>query len=328
MDRTPWNHIVDKLRKPGDPDHEELQNWLYEDPGNQTVLDDLKIIYSVAGNAPEPFKSQEEIAWKRILNRISVPKKQGSTIRLMFRIAASFLLIISGLWGGYFLSRHIGENTYSEVFSPYGHKTLVVLPDQSKVWLNGNSKIKYNTSFSDSRNIELTGEALFEVTKNPDKLFTVKSKNLKIEVYGTTFNLKSYDDDMVSEVALVEGSIGLFNQDQLLKRMTPGEVVSYDRQTNQFDTQKGNMSQITSWKSDELIIANETFTSMARYLEHWYGVNISLDQSLEHDLRLSFKVKTESLTELLSIINHITPISYEINGKEVKISKRTNGTTE
>lgn len=323
MDQTPWEHIQNKLRNPGETENETLQNWLDEDAENKTMLDDLKVIYSISGNVPESFVPQKDQAWQKILSRITANKPQSRIIRFMLRVAASILLIALGVGGSYFIQNHESGNSFTEVYSPYGHKTMVVLPDNSKVWLNGDSRIKYSTDFSDSRNVELSGEALFEVTKNQRNLFTVKSKNIRIEVYGTTFNVQSYDNDVISEVALVEGSVGLYRDEQLLKKMIPGEVIVYDTQRNKFSSHQGNIGQITSWKSDELIIENETFESMAKYLERWYGVEITLDQSLRQNLRLSFKVKTESLIELLSIIDHITPVSYEISGKQVKITKRT-----
>lgn len=323
MNQIPWEHIQNKLRNPNEPENETLETWLNEEDENKTVLDDLKVIYSITGNVPESFIPQKEQAWEKVVNRISTKKQRTGIVRFMFRVAASILLIALGVGGGYFLQTRQHVNSFTEVYSPYGHKTMVVLPDNSKVWLNGDSRLKYNTDFSNSRNVELTGEALFEVTKNPHNLFTVKAKDLKIEVYGTTFNVQSYNDDIVSEVALVEGSVGLFHDEQLLKKMIPGEVVAYNAQTSKFSSQKGNIDQITSWKADELIIENETFESMVKYLERWYGVQITLDQSLKQDLRLSFKVKAESLIELLSIIDHITPVSYEISGKQVKITKRT-----
>ena len=324
MDQTPWEHIQNKLRNPKEPENEALRNWLDENAENKTVLDDLKVIYSITGNIPDSFLSKKEQAWQKIMSRITIKKQQSRIVRNLLRVAASFILIALGVGGTYLLQGRQTSNSFTEVYSPYGHKTMVLLPDNSKVWLNGDSRIKYNTNFADSRNIELSGEALFEVTKNPDNLFVVKSKDIRIEVYGTTFNVQSYNNDKISEIALVEGSVGLFHDEQLLKKMIPGEVITYDVQANKFSSQQGNINQITSWRADELIIENETFEGMVKYLERWYGVQITLDQSLRQNLRLSFKVKTESLIELLSIIDHITPVSYEIDGKQVKIMKRTN----
>lgn len=319
MNQTPWEQIQNKLRNPDEPEDETLNNWLNEDQENKTVLDDLKVIYSVSGNVPESFVPKKEMAWQKVMKRINVKKQQPTIIRFMLRVAASILLIALGVGGNMYFQNTPYGNSFTEVYSPYGHKTRVVLPDGSTVWLNGDTKLKYNSDFSNARNVELTGEALFEVTKNTLQLFTLNAEKLRLEVYGTTFNVKSYPKDLISEVALVEGSVGLFRDKQLLKKMIPGEVIAYNSVENKFSTRQGNIGQITSWSADELVIENETFEDVTKYLERWYGVEITLDKSIKLNNRLSFKVKTESLMELLSIISHITPITYEINGKQVKI---------
>ncbi|MDO9613059.1 MAG: DUF4974 domain-containing protein [Bacteroidota bacterium] len=320
MNQTPWEQIHNKLRNPNEPEEDSLKNWLKEDQENKTVLDDLKVIYSISGNVPESFVPQKELAWQKVMNRISIRKQQPKIIRFMLRIAASILLIALGVGGTFYLQNKMANPSFTEVYSPYGHKTRVVLPDGSQVWLNGDTKLKYNSDFSDARNVELTGEALFEVTKNTRQLFTVNAEELRLEVYGTTFNVKAYPEDFISEVALVEGSVGLFRDKQLLKKMVPGEVIAYNSVENKFSTRQGNIGQITSWSADELVIENKTFEEVTKYLERWYGVEITLDKSIQLNNRLSFKVKTESLMELLSIISRITPVTYEINGKQVKIS--------
>lgn len=319
MDHTPWEQIQNKLRNPEKPEDEVLNNWMKENQENKTVLDDLKVIYSITGNVPESFVPRKELAWQKVMRRISIRKQQPAIIRIMLRVAASILLIALGVGGGLYFPNSPDANSFTEVYSPYGHKTQVALPDGSTVWLNGDSRLKYNSDFSDARNIELRGEALFHVIKNPKRLFTVNTETLRLEVYGTSFNVKAYPEDIVSEVALVEGSVGLFHDKQLLKKMVPGEVIAYRSGENKFSTWQGNIGQITSWSADELVIENKTFDEVTKYLERWYGVEITLDKSIQLNNRLSFKVKTESLTELLSIINRITPVTYEISGKQVKI---------
>jgi transmembrane sensor len=320
MNQTPWEQIQNKLRNPNEPEEDSLKNWLKEDQENKTVLDDLKVIYSITGNVPESFVPKKELAWQKVMKRISIKQQQPAIVWFMLRVAASILLIALGVGGSMYFNNKPAGNSFTEVYSPYGHKTRVVLPDGSQVWLNGDTKLKYNSDFSNARNVELTGEALFEVTKNTRQLFTVNAEKLRLEVYGTTFNVKSYPEDLISEVALVEGSVGLFRDKQLLKKMVPGEVISYNSGENKFSSFQGNIGQITSWSADELVIENETFEEVTKYLERWYGVEITLDKSIQLNNRLSFKVKTESLTELLSIISRITPVTYEIDGKQVKIS--------
>lgn len=323
MDQTPWKHIQNKLQNSDSPDDNELTNWLAENDENKTLMDDLKVIYSITGNVSDSFVPRKDQAWEKVISRIEIPKHHLKLTKIMLRIAASFLLIALGVGGGLYLQKKDVGNSYTEVYSPYGHKTMIILPDSSQVWLNGNTKLKYATDFAQERNVELSGEALFKVTKDPKKLFTVKSRQLNIKVYGTTFNVKSYKEDINSEVALVEGSVGLFHNNELMKSMIPGEVITYDSSKDKFSSISGNIDQITSWKNDELVIENESFEDMVKYLERWYGVEIKVDKSLNPNLKLSFKVKTESLIELLTIINHITPVSYQISGKQVRITKKT-----
>ncbi len=320
--QTPWDEIQNSLRNPNEDDNEPLKNWQDEDQENKTILDDLKVIYSITGNVPDSFVPQKELAWQNVIKRISTtPKRKPAIVRTMLRVAASILLVALGAGVSYYLQNKPAINSFTEVYSPYGHKTSVLLPDGSQVWLNGDSKLKYNTDFIHSRNVELTGEALFQVTKDPHRLFTVKADKLKLEVYGTTFNVKSYPKELIAEVALVEGSIGLFDDKKLLEKMVPGEVIAYNPSDNKLSVSHGNIDQITSWRADELVIENESFENVIKYLERWYGIEVTPDKSLDQHIRLSFKVKTESLTELLSIINHITPVTYEINGKQVILSK-------
>ncbi len=324
MNQIPWENIQNKLRHPDEPEDETLSQWLNASQENKTLWNELKVIYSITGNVPDSFVAQKDEAWQNVMGRISVKQRHPSVFRIMFRVAASILLIALGAAGSLLVKTHPETGSFTEVYSPSGHKTQVLLPDGSLVWLNGDSRIKYNTNFTDSRSVELIGEALFEVVKNPKKLFSVKAANLRLEVYGTTFNVRSYPNDQISEVALVEGSVGVFQRKQLLKKMMPGEVISYNSSENKFSSYRANLEQITSWKTDELVINNESFENVTKYLERWYGVKISMDKSIQLNTRLSFKVKTESFAELLSIINRITPITYEINGKQVKISRPIN----
>ncbi|MEN6320162.1 MAG: DUF4974 domain-containing protein, partial [Syntrophaceae bacterium] len=106
--------------------------------------------------------------------------------------------------------------------------------------------------------------------------------------------------------------------------MKPGEVVVYSPIKNKLLTTDSNLEQITSWQSGELIINNMPLTEVFGYLERWYGVDIAFTGRVNTGQKLSFKVKTESLRELLSIIDRITPVEYTIDGQHVKISNAKN----
>jgi ferric-dicitrate binding protein FerR (iron transport regulator) len=320
-EQIPWGKIQYHLKNKAEPFDDEFISWLKASDKNSTLWDEIQLMYSMTGQLPDQFAPNEKEAWKKIDQRISLKKPSTTISQFFLRVAASILLIVLGASASWFLFEQLRTPVYAEVYSPYGHKTKVILPDSSLVWLNGDSKLRYETSFKKSRNIELSGEALFEVRKDKKRAFSVQSRDLKVEVYGTTFNFKQYPEERNAEVALVEGSIGLFSDNRFLEKMVAGEVAEYNLANKSINISKKNINQIISWSTDELNIKNEKFEDVINYLERWYGVEIVADGDLSTIHRLSFKVKTESLQEVLSVINLVLPIDYKIDGKKVIISK-------
>ncbi|WP_163707770.1 FecR family protein [Mangrovibacterium lignilyticum] len=318
--QVPWDKIRHYINSPSEEYDPEFSNWLNESDANQKIWEEVYLTYQISGEVSEEFDPDQVKAWSKVEKRI---EQSGRKIRFnptFLRVAASILLfLIGGLSSWYFLQDR--EIQYAEVFSPYGHKTKVILPDHSTVWLNGNSSLKYATNFNQSRDVQLTGEALFEVTKDPGHVFRLRSGDVKVEVYGTKFNFKHYSDDQEAEVALLEGSVGLFQEDELLTKIVPGEVATLNTTTNKLRVNQENMDMIVSWSTEELVVENQSFEEVLKYLERWYGVTFINDQNLKVEQKLSFKVKTESLQELLSSISYITAIQFAIDGKNVELSK-------
>ena len=126
-------------------------------------------------------------------------------------MAAAFLtgLVFAGgiAWG--LLSNKLSDY---EVITAAGQRAQTVLPDGSKVWLNASSKIVYHNSlWSSDRQIDLSGEAYFEVRKDKEHPFVVQVGNLNIEVLGTCFNVYSYEENDFVETSLIEGSVRLYD---------------------------------------------------------------------------------------------------------------------
>lgn len=318
--QIPWNILLTNLRSEVTKPDPQFEKWL-EDKENRQFWDELQIIYAIEGNVPDYYQPDQEKGWQNIEHRILKSVHYKNHIRYLLRIAASVLLFMLGAAGCWFLNSHMREDVYSEVVSPYGHKTMILLPDSSVAWLNGNSRIRYKTDFRHERVVELEGEALFDVHRKPGNLFSVRSKSIRIEVYGTKFNFRAFPNDDKVEITLVHGSVGIFKDQQYLKTMKPGEVVTYLPGQNKIITTSGKIDQIISWQSDELVITNKTLGEVFAYLERWYGVTISFPDELKNGQKLSFKVKTESLRELLSVINRIIPINYTIDGQKVTVTK-------
>ncbi|HKJ40996.1 MAG TPA: FecR family protein [Sunxiuqinia sp.] len=318
----PWEKIQYYLRHDDEAWDDDFVSWLNEHEENKQLWEETKLTYSITGSLPEAFEPNEKNAWQKVENRISTQSKKINSNQFFLRIAASLLLILLGASASWLIINQKSTNTFTEVYSPYGHKTMVILPDSSRVWLNGNTHLRYNTNFANARGVELTGEALFKVTKDKKHVFTVRSSNVKVEVYGTQFNVKHYPDDQQTEVALLEGSVGLFAHNKLLTKMTPGQVAEYDNNKNKVKVSQQDIAPIVSWSTDELDIVNKSFDEVLKYLERWYGVDIMTSKNLHVSHRLTFKVKTESLKEVLTIMTRVVPFQYKIDGKEVLITKK------
>lgn len=205
---------------------------------------------------------------------IECDRKQIKRTRLL-RVAAILLpLIVMGSVLMYTLFKQ--EDTVSMIVSvERGDKAMVTLPDQTKVWMNGNSTIEYSQASKKMRRVDLAGEAFFKVAKDKTKPFIVNMSGLEVEVLGTSFNAKVREYSDIIETSLVEGSIKIrsneLTQDYYLK---PNEKAVFNRKTNQIQVMQTDNDLETAWMYNRLKFSSERFTDVLTRLEDWYGVRI------------------------------------------------------
>lgn len=167
---------------------------------------------------------------------------------------------------------------------PYGKQSKIVLPDHTEVWLNSGSRLEYPSSFDGSiRKVLLQGEAYFKVTKNKTKPFIVETKNSKIRVLGTTFNVKAYPDEKEEETVLVEGSINLdlgktlFSKDFLVK---PGQRVIVNKNTEKYSVARVVVEKYTSWINGIFIFNDTPVPSALMSVSRYYDLPIKWDKQV------------------------------------------------
>ncbi len=146
------------------------------------------------------------------------------------------------------------EIQYNTLTVPKGSRIAnIILSDGSKVFLNVGSSMKYPVVFDGKeRKVEITGEAYFEVAKNPSKKFVVVSRNISTEVLGTEFNINAYPDENTSNVTLLEGSVKVKKQDMNII-LKPGEQV-VDKGDQLYLNSHANLNQVLAWKKDYLFL--------------------------------------------------------------------------
>ena len=207
------------------------------------------------------------------------------------------------------------------VMAPSGQKTQLVLPDGTLVWLNSGSRLSYNYQYSTKdRVVYLEGEAFFDVKKDTQYPFIVKAGAVDVKVHGTAFNVSAYADEDDIMVALLRGKVSLLSatDQKLLAYLSPDQEATVSKRSLSCRVESCDASIESSWHHNLLKFDGTPAKEVWKKLERWYGVDIALS-NVSPSQAYWFTIKTESLTELLEMINKITPIEYKLDGKEVTI---------
>ncbi|MFY9150588.1 MAG: FecR domain-containing protein [Prolixibacteraceae bacterium] len=218
-----------------------------------------------------------------------------------------------------------------EITSPPGIRSMVVLPDGTKVWLNAETTLKFPVPFpKNKRNVQLQGEAFFDVTKNPEQPFIVNSANVWVKVYGTRFNCKAYQEDKNIEVILEEGRVGLSVRDEGVykkTRLIPGDHAVITRESNKVDIKNEKIDKYIAWHTGKLVFENTPMSEVALMLERWYGIEVIIQNPEIMDYSFTTTFDNESLFEVIELIELSSPIRIKYIqatiGKENNLQTRS-----
>lgn len=182
-----------------------------------------------------------------------------------------------------FNSKISPEEAMLTTVTAFGERKKVKLSDGSVVWLNAASRLGYPGRFSgDLREVTLEGEAFFDVARNPDKPFVIRSGTLKTTVLGTSFNIRAYEEDKTMSVAVVTGKVRVSSSGKELQ-LEPNQQAVFDKKRHKLD-KKPEMaaSEMASWKEGMLQFRNTTFSEVTAVLKRSRGVSIQYEPRLEN----------------------------------------------
>ena len=235
------------------------------------------------------------------------------TIKLYRALLTAAAVLLIGLMFGsiVYVQSKIPEVTTQTIATPYGGKTQFTLPDGSAVWLNSGTTFSYPDRFENDRIVELEGEAYFEVEKQKES-FIVKTSFGEVEVLGTSFNVKAYNEEAFI-TTLERGSVSFTSLTGKKAILKPGSQVVYN--SNNFFTRKVDTEIFTSWKDGKLIFRDEPLQNMITRLERWYNVDIKLEDERIKNLKYTGTIEMESFSEVLELIKATTPIEYSFDRK-------------
>lgn len=207
-------------------------------------------------------------------------------------------------------------NLFNTLSTPTGGQYNIVLADGTKVYLNAVSSIKYPTQFNgDQRIVELDGEAYFEVAKNKNKPFIVKSGDQDIEVLGTHFNVHAYDNESVVKTTLLEGSVAVSykNQKAILK---PGQQSNVSDKFSKITVKQVDTEAAIAWKNGRFKFDNADLKTVMRQLERWYGIKVQYRGDVP-DVRFNGGTfMNKNLSEVLKVLE-LSNIKFKVEGKTI-----------
>lgn len=228
------------------------------------------------------------------------------------KYAAVIALLVTSSFGIYSLFETPSAQQMLTAHVKPGSKSEIILPDGTKVQLNGATTFAYDVDNSRQRLVRLSGEAFFEVAKNPDCPFRVIANDLQIEVTGTSFNVNTYKKDII-ETSLLTGQIkisgGSLPQTYVL---TPGEKATYSGADKELKITKVDVHVETGWCGNYLIFDSEPLVDVIKKIERWYGVEIELRcPQIGQDL-LSGSFRHENIENVIHSLSLQYKFKYEI----------------
>ena len=207
---------------------------------------------------------------------------------------------------------------YSEITSPFGSRTSFELPDGSKVWLNNGSSLRFPVRFNGKfRELELKGEAYFEIVHNEKQPLIVKVNNVQVKVLGTKFNVMSYADDQNIEVTLKSGRVAIqkLSKDGSARNLLvlkPNQQAVFNKKAKSIKYRNIRSEKYISWKDGKLIFINDPIDLIMKRLERWYNVDIILKDKELSNFTYTATFTDEQLTQVLNLLEVATPIKYKI----------------
>lgn len=338
------------------------KQWLRDHSDKRETIQKARKLVFLMGIKLSPYQKQQE--WEKVDldQQVAVEEEFVASPfhKKTWLIACLTILVLAGAGAAYWLTfktpqtHKIATTSPAQYETSAGQKHAIVLKDGTQVWLNADSKLTCNTDFdhSDRREVTLSGEAYFAVSKDPEKPFIIYANNMNIKVLGTVFNVKAYPDDKMMETTLIRGAIevSLKNDPARKIRLKPHEKMTVFNTTIHLE-QIGDKPQLkiskdtlaefsvsqvhhdplldsgileTAWMKGKLAFRNERFDELALQMKHKYDMQFHFTADDLKAYRFTGIFSTETIDQALHALQLTSPskpFDYKIEGQEVFIFK-------
>jgi len=282
---------------------------------------------------------------QRLNEREKLPPRRGGGRRLFLFIAG----IAASLAGFSFFIYHWTPKhstpaavAHNSISTKCGSKSKIQLPDGSQVWLNSDSRLIYSETFSgDAREVQLCGEAYFDVAKDPLHPFVIHTNTIDVRVLGTTLNVRSYSNEKNTEAVLIHGSVEVILHSDPEKKiiLRPNDKLVVPNanlaatKTVKPDADSGrtmNLGKVhfmardssaveVLWVKNKLAFDKETLESVALKMERWFNVRVAITDDSLKQMEFSGVFEEEALPQVMEALRLTGNFHYTIHRRVVTI---------
>lgn len=298
-----------------------LKSGLYEKEWLALMEEEAALDQSAVAGLP-PLSFNAGGVFKKVI-QTTAPQKKAYPYQWVVGIAAGLLVMLTA-----------GYLTYTSKFSPKqqvymvqqathaAERRTIVLADGSRITLNNKSKLRYSSVFTNTkREVYLTGEAFFDVVHDVKRPFIVHTSNLKVQVLGTSFNVKSYQHDARVSVGVVTGKVGVNGMNAKKTYMLlPGNLLSCNKSDTLFKQSTVSIDEILGWQNGLLAFHQESLRDIVPELERWYNVTVHVNTANLLKKRITASFSKTPLPEVMDILSKTGGFTYTINKKKVEIN--------
>jgi len=310
-------------------EHEEitLTSWLQANPEHSAIYEEYQNTWNLMDKVKDVAHINLEKEWSLQKNYSGLSSDEAPLPETFTRtsltwnfskIAAVFVVLILSALTIYYIMPYFTQ----EKIASSEEIRQIILPDGSEVTLNRNSKIKYPTTFTKERSVQIEGEAFFNVTENTESPFRIRTGDASIEVLGTSFNVSAYHVDENVEVVVKEGTVALssINNPQNRIILEQGAKGIYNPSNNYLVRTPNSDRNFMAWKTRKIVFDNDSLPDVLNTLERIYGQKFVVGNQELGSCTLTVTFEDQTLKSVLKVIESTLFLEFNEDNGVITVS--------
>ena len=286
-----------------------------------------------------PTTEQTEQAWQEFITPRRASSNKRRSLYIGITSAAAILVLMLVLWPMMHADNskesiqvfaslespkeitYTEEGERMEVSTPAGTTTSITLVDGTQVLLSANSRLSYDKDFTDKkREVTLVGEARFNVEKDANRPFIVRTEQIQTQVLGTVFDVKAYPQTP-ADVTLYEGKVEVSLNGNSPRLMQPGEQATISKE-GKLQLAKASSEQ-GKWAEGEFAFDNKELMEVMIEIASWYNISVACQHSRLLEERIYFRMSRKcTIEDIMDVLNDLGVAKFIMKDKQIMITNK------